>query len=235
MVRPSDESLDLVHDWLQDHGIERYRLEYSPAKDWIKVSLPVKSVEELLDTKYAVFRHKNGDHAVRAPSWSLPRHLHDHIETIQPTSAFLRPREKQRTPAIGKRATTVKMSPDSAFSLGDVALAQDPPSAASVAQVCNVSNVTPLCLRTLYGTLDYTPQVPGENQIAFNDFLGEFNLRTDAELFLSQYRPEAVSSAFTFQQISIAGGTLQQSPQTLNESQAGIGVEGALDMETVLR
>jgi len=234
LVKPADNTLELVHEWLLDHGIERHMLEYSPARDWIKVSLPVKSVELLLDTKYSVFRHKDGEYAVRAPNWSLPRHLHDHIETIQPTTAFLRPKEKKRTPAFKKRATTLKETGDASVSLSDIALAQNPPSGASVAQVCNISNVTPLCLRTLYGILDYTPQVPGQNQIGFNDFLGEINLRTDAELFLSQYRPDAVSSAFTFTQISIASGTLQQTPLTQQEANKSIGAEGALDMEDVL-
>ncbi|KAA6407690.1 MAG: tripeptidyl peptidase [Lasallia pustulata] len=36
LVKPSDDALELVHDWLLDNGIERHRLEYNSAKNWIK-------------------------------------------------------------------------------------------------------------------------------------------------------------------------------------------------------
>jgi tripeptidyl-peptidase-1 len=33
-------------------------------------------------------------------------------------------------------------------------------------QVCNISAVTPLCLRTLYGTVDYTPDLQARTKSA---------------------------------------------------------------------
>ncbi|KAI4248342.1 MAG: hypothetical protein L6R42_009291, partial [Xanthoria sp. 1 TBL-2021] len=51
--------------------------------------------------------------------------------------------------------------------------ATNPSSNLSVAQACNVSAVTPLCLRTLYGTINYEPKVPGKNKVGFTNYLGE--------------------------------------------------------------
>ncbi|KAA6408134.1 MAG: tripeptidyl peptidase [Lasallia pustulata] len=65
LVKPSDDALELVHDWLLDNGIERHRLEYNSAKNWIKVTLPVQAVEGLLDTTYSVYKHEEGDYTVR--------------------------------------------------------------------------------------------------------------------------------------------------------------------------
>ncbi|KAA6412578.1 MAG: tripeptidyl peptidase [Lasallia pustulata] len=65
LVKPSDNALELVHDWLLDNGIERHRLEYYSAKNWIKVTLPVQAVEGLLDTTYSVYKHEEGDYTVR--------------------------------------------------------------------------------------------------------------------------------------------------------------------------
>ena len=65
LVKPSDNTLELVHDWLLHNGIERHRLEYNSAKNSIKVTLPVQAVEGLLDTKYSVYKHDEGDYAVR--------------------------------------------------------------------------------------------------------------------------------------------------------------------------
>ena len=46
------------------------------------------------------------------------------------------------------------------------------------------------------------------------------------------YRPEAAAAAYQFQQVSVDGGTLQQTQ--LNASEVGIGIEGNLDIQTIL-
>lgn len=88
LVKPADKTLDSVHEWLSDNGISIH--EYSPAKDWINVYIDVESAERLLDTKYSVFKHEDGSQLVRTSEWSLPTHLHEMIDTIQPTTSFLR-------------------------------------------------------------------------------------------------------------------------------------------------
>ncbi|KAH9215018.1 putative Tripeptidyl-peptidase SED2 [Leptodontidium sp. 2 PMI_412] len=87
LVKPADKTLDSVHEWLSDNGISIH--EYSPAKDWINVYIDVESAERLLDTKYSVFKHEDGSQLVRTSEWSLPTHLHEMIDTIQPTTSFL--------------------------------------------------------------------------------------------------------------------------------------------------
>ena len=99
LIRPSPTTLGFVEDWLVHHDIPKTSLDYSPGKDWINLSLPVQKVEKLLSTKYGVYQDLNGDTLVRTPQWSLPTHLHDHIDTIQPTNSFFRP---------GPRASTLK-------------------------------------------------------------------------------------------------------------------------------
>lgn len=92
LIAPSDESFDLVNTWLLDHGISTAAL--SPSGDSIWLKLPVSKIEELLDTTYSVFRHEDGTEFVRAPEWSLPWHLHEHIDVIQPTTSFFRPKKE---------------------------------------------------------------------------------------------------------------------------------------------
>ncbi len=142
LVKPADETLDQVHEWLQDCGVNGSQLEYSNARDWIKLTLPVKDVERLLDTKYSVYRHNDGTHLVRTPQWSLPLHLHKHIETIQPTNSFFQPKPKRST------LKTVQMAGLEQYISGGKF---EPSSKATVDQACNVTAVTPACLRTLYG------------------------------------------------------------------------------------
>jgi tripeptidyl-peptidase-1 len=88
LVAPSGETFDLVHEWLLTNGIRDFN--YSPAKDWINIYVDVGSAERLLDTEYSIYEHEDGSSLVRTPQWSLPKHLHNLIDTIQPTNSFMR-------------------------------------------------------------------------------------------------------------------------------------------------
>jgi tripeptidyl-peptidase-1 len=222
LIKPTDEALELVHGWLSDAGIETSTLSYSPAKDWIKVTLPVSEVESLLDTKYSVFEHEdNGGYIVRTPEYSLPLHLHEHVAVIQPTNSFFRPQPMKTAYKTVKDQGEWKPPPPPPSYPGNL-IAE---------QVCNTSAVTPLCLRTLYGTVDYTPRSTGKNKVGLNDFLGESNNRSDVKLFLEQYRPEAAAAAYEFQ---VEIGNNEQGQENATELANGKDLEGNLDAETIL-
>ena len=231
-IRPTDEATDDVHEWLSDTGIDLDTLSYTPAGDWITVRLPVEDVERLLDTRYSVYKHKeDGSRMVRTPQWSLPRHLHEHIDVIQPTNSFSRP-SKLSKPRM-KRSSTLKPV---SMAKG---LLKAPPKLPglqrpTVAQVCNTSLVTPLCLRTFYGTVDYVPQVPGQNQIALCNYLNETNNRSDVSTFLQDFRPDAAAAGDQFTIDIIANGANQQTPLSEEQLNDGQDVEGNLDAETIL-
>ncbi|OTB02283.1 hypothetical protein M426DRAFT_322859 [Hypoxylon sp. CI-4A] len=215
LVKPTDETLDLVHEWLESNGVTPSG--YSSAKDWITVSLPVKEVERLLDTEYHIYEHKDGGVVARAPKWSLPLHLHDRIDTIQPTNSFFRAHPEK-------------------FDHVDAPVYHDPqytrPSNGSLDAVCDVDSVTPECFQTLYSTKGYKTHAAGKNQIGFNNYLGEHPIRTDAELFLAKYRPEAVSSAKDFPQFTIADGPGDYA-LTPEEIEAGTSKEANLDVQAI--
>ena len=227
LVKPTEDALTQVLDWLQDSGVEDYQLEYSPAKDWIKVTLPVHAVERLLDTEYSVYKHEDGTHLVRTPEWSLPAHLHEHIDTIQPTNSFFRATPMKSTVRpVAALGTTIDIS--------TITPATDATDL-TVGAVCNeTSGVTPACLRTLYGTIDYKPQVPGVNRVGLTDYLGETNNRSDVHLFLQMFRPGAAAAAYEFTFDQIDGGSVQQTPDNATQLAAGTDLEGNLDAETIL-
>lgn len=228
LVKPAAETLDLVHEWLEDNGIDRARLEYSAAQDWIKVALPVHYVESLLDTEYSVYQHESGGHVVRTPAWSLPAHLHAHVDTVQPTNSFFR---------AASRASNVRPIVEdvkSPLAPERFAAVQAASAAGDVPDVCNTTYVTPQCLRTYYGTLDYAVQVPGQNRIGLTNYLNETSKRTDVKSFLQQFRPDAVSAADNFTIEVINGGDNTQTPNTAEQNDAGKNMEGNLDAETIL-
>ncbi|ORY09125.1 tripeptidyl peptidase-like protein [Clohesyomyces aquaticus] len=221
LVAPSAESQDLVRAWLEEH-VHPSTISSSPAGDFLTFTLPVSSIEKLLDTKYSVYRHEDGSKLIRTDEWKLPLHLHEHVRTVQPTTSFIRARPQSKTflnvpGSVGCRPEPYKG-----------------PSGGGVDQVCNASAVTPLCLRTLYGTVNYKPRAAGRNQIGLANYLGELNNRSDTAIYLSTYRPDAVKGAQEFRQISIANGSISQAPNTPAQLRAGTGIEGALDVETMI-
>lgn len=233
LIKPTDDTLSQVHDWLLKNGIHRVKLSYNGAKDWIKVSLPISAVERLLDTEYSVYEHQDGDRLARTPTWSLPAHLHEHIETIQPTNSFFRPTSRRKTLKTVRPLREIIEGSPREFPNQDFT-ASPYSTEIGVAKACNPSGITPLCLRTLYGTKSYKPQVPGKNQIGLTDFLGEANNRSDVQIFLEKYRKDAVSEAQTFTVDVINGGDNQQTPDTPEQLDAGKDLEGNLDAETII-
>lgn len=225
-MRPAESTLEAVHAWLDEHAIPFTARTHNKAMDWITINLPVERVESLLRTKYSLYRHEDGTHLVRTPSWSLPEHLHHMIETIQPTNSFFRPRSDKSTMKPVEGLEAFLQAPQLQQ---DFASAGDP-----VAKVCNTSAVTPTCLRTLYGTIDYKPQVPGTSKVGLCNYLNETNNRSDTSIFLQRYRPDAVSAANTFKTVQINNGDIHQTPNTPAQFAAGQGIEGNLDVETIL-
>ncbi|GAM89979.1 hypothetical protein ANO11243_080190 [Dothideomycetidae sp. 11243] len=222
LVRPATDSLRLVEEWLEDNAVKPAELAYSAARDWITVTLPVGQIERLLDTEYHVYGHEDGSMVVRTPEWSLPKHLHEHIDTIQPTNSFFR---------ASPKASSLKSLPHSQ-SVGQTFHATYV-SNPTVANSCNASLITPLCLRVLYGTYDYKVSAAGRNKVGLTDYLNETNVRSDITKFLTQYRPDAVAGANQFKFDVIANGADNQvlTPADLS---AGTALEGNLDAETIL-
>lgn len=206
-----------VHEWLAAAGIEDF--DYTPAKDWIHLVLPMEYAERLLDTEYHNYEHEDGSRLVRTTAWSLPQHLHSHIDTIQPTTSFFR--------TGAEKATFIDSPPW--FPEGHYKHAND----AYIDSVCNISSVTPECFMALYNTKGYVPKAADKNRIGFTNYLGEIPIRPDAEQFLAKYRPEAVSTAYDFDLISVNGGPVQDGALNYSQAEEGISREANLDLQAI--
>ncbi|EDU49987.1 tripeptidyl-peptidase 1 precursor [Pyrenophora tritici-repentis] len=218
LVAPTSETYNLVHEWLRENGISTDNLGYSSAKDWVIVHLPIEMVESLLDTEYHTYKHKDGSVVARTTKWSLPRHLHSHIDTVQPTTSFFKTTAQAST-LYDEQA--------------EVPASYKTPLNNTIAAVCNVTSVTPECFQTLYKTKWYQTKASHKNSVAFNNFLGEIPIRPDTKKFLEKYRPEAVSQAYGFKTISIDNGPLQDGALTLNQSAKGTSREANLDVQAI--
>lgn len=215
LVAPYQESLDFVDEWLASHGVTNDDLVRSPAKDWVTLRVPVSLAEEMLDTvrintipmdlylmdslqTYFVWKHiDSGDYLVRTTSYSLPRHLHEHVDLVQPTTSFGRFKESKSTLVWGDGTVTNEL----VNQLKNQPPIVDATSGAVVDASCNIT-ITINCLQQLYNAVGYVPSARG-NSIGITGYLEQFANIQDLQEFYADQRPDALNSSFNF--ISVNG------------------------------
>jgi len=215
LIAPHSTSVDLVNEWLASHGIFEDQLSRSPAKDWVKVTVPVSLAEEMLKTEYHVWIHdESGDSIVRTTSYSLPEHLHEHIDVVQPTTMFARMKRMEATYFV---AEDTKPVVDASQPYIPIPYAYNGQVNAS----CNAS-ITPDCLKQLYNAVGYVPEATDRNSIAATGYLDQYANLEDFHLFNEAFVPEAADA--TFDVIYLNGGQNNQTP-------ADAGIEANLDTQ----
>jgi tripeptidyl-peptidase-1 len=214
LVAPHPESLDLVNDWLASHGIGEEDMIRSPAQDWVTVTVPVRLAEKMLDTTYHVWTHgASGESIVRTTSYSLPIHLHEHIEVVQPTTTFARLKGfKSTIHSIDKHTGQIVTQSNAPVATT---------SGVSVDPSCN-STITVTCLKQLYNAVNVAPSATINNSFAVTGYLEQFANFQDLQSFYALEVPEAVNTSFKV--VSVAGGQN-------NQSLAAAGDEADLDTQ----
>ncbi|KAK0190628.1 tripeptidyl peptidase A [Armillaria mellea] len=212
LVAPAGESLELVQEWLASYGVDEADITRSSAQDWVRVTLPLQLVEEMLDTSYHVWKHTDGDYLVRTTRYSLPEPLLDHIDVVQPTTLFGRWK--------GMKSTVIDFEN---FDLGSTAdVAQLDAETDYVDPACNVS-ITVNCLKQLYNAVGFVPS--GRNKdstIGITAYLEQYANKADLQRFYQDQVPQAVGSTFDF--VPVKGG--------LNDQNISLaGVEANLDVQ----
>jgi tripeptidyl-peptidase-1 len=246
LARPSVETEELVREWLLDHGIQNF--SHSSAHDWINIHIPIRIAEILLDTKYYVYGHADdGLSATRCPSWSLPLHLHDHIEAIHPTNSFLNTKRKPRHLGRLSEVKPIGLGENGSPSYDElvgvdrtefdnmvIPNIEDLPKDASPSQACNQVATSPVCLQTLYGTRDYVAPLSGKTHVGVVNFLDHVSNYTDVEKFLKRFRPDAVGASYQIQTKIVPHGPNFQSPVTEDRSARRVSLEANLDAQVLL-
>jgi tripeptidyl-peptidase-1 len=135
-INPKDEALDLVHEWLMSNGINKF--EYSPSKDWINIKISVEEAENLLATEYSIYAHEDGTEIARTTKWSLPGHLHKHIDTVQPTTSFMRTKLNAANPSPPPVVNVTETYQPPGYV---------PPTDPALIKACSINGTTPTCCK----------------------------------------------------------------------------------------
>lgn len=204
LTRPHDDTLPLVQDWFDYHGIDMSNMKKSAATNFVTVyNVTIAQAEKLLGTKYNVYRHtQTGDNVVRTMSYSLPTDLFGHVDVVAPTTYFGTTRAMRATSFLQPEADEKNANID-----------------VESAATCG-SRVTPSCLQSLYSTAGYTPSADTTSVLGVAGYLDEYANEEDLTTFLGKYLPDASNATFETVQVN-DGGNDQNDP----------GVEANLDIQ----
>ncbi|KAH7092125.1 peptidase S8/S53 domain-containing protein [Paraphoma chrysanthemicola] len=203
---PHPEASDSTIEWLTTSGIELNRIKHSKGRNWVEFSATVAELEELLNTEYHYYQHKeSGGHRIACDEYGLPQQVRKHVDFIMPTIQLdgLRP--------VAQARATIETQVDMTGLTG--------------IKSCDTL-ITIDCLRAIYnipvGKYNHSGNQLGIAEWA--DYLYLPDLRTFFENFTSPRIPSDVVPEF----ISIDGGK----PSNASVAEAGEVIESALDFQT---
>ena len=143
---------------------------------------------------------QDGEVLVRATEYSLPAHLDQHIELIQPTTAFNRAKGQSTTSQFSPDLDTANSSPSSDDKI------YVPGSGVTVDASCNTT-ITVTCLKQLYNAVNYIPKAAHNNSIALTGYVEQFANFADLQKFYAHQVPAAVNTSFDVVLINGASNT----------------------------
>ncbi|KAI1188319.1 tripeptidyl-peptidase [Nemania serpens] len=203
---PTHEAVSSVVSWLTSSNIKPI-----VDNDWITFSTTVETANDLLNTTFAWYQYeKGGSPKLRTLDYSVPDELADNIDLIQPTTRFGQ---------LGARKSTIF---DMQI-LGPVGEEAKVAATGAAAADCNVNQITPACIKSLY-KISYKPATSG-NLVAFASYLEEYARYSDLASFESKFLPSAAGQNFSVQLVN--GGLNSQN----SNSDSG---EANLDIQYIL-
>ncbi|KAI9648207.1 hypothetical protein NHQ30_002839 [Ciborinia camelliae] len=218
---PSADSVNAVIQWLEEYGIKSERVKQSQSLSWVHANVTVAEAESLLNTKYYAYTHtESGQTAAACDDYSVPENVRKHIDFITPTLHFdakvVSRKEKRdlntsQKDALAKRAIgtghRVGSPNDPSLPKQGKILSGTSHSGleTSALATCNI-NITPECLRALYGLPTIAPVAKG-NSYGIVEYTPQAYLPGDLDLFFGNFSPALVGARPIFD--SIDGGVLQ--------------------------
>ncbi|KAF8263038.1 subtilisin-like protein [Lactarius quietus] len=191
LVAPHRDTLELVHSWLEHHGVQPSSISRSHGGGWLTITaVPVSQADKLLSASYQIYKltgttETDSETILRTVNYSLPAALHTHVRTVAPTTLFASPHTPLQ--ALRKRSTeeAAVMTNATSDELVKV-LSRD-----------DFHMVTPEIVRSLYKTKAYVPTAGGYNAIGILGLTNEYPSPADLKQFMTAYRSEAVAATIT--------------------------------------
>ncbi|KAJ8515805.1 hypothetical protein ONZ45_g6838 [Pleurotus djamor] len=223
---PHEESTRLVDQWLSGYGILDSDISRSSSNDSVSFTVPVRLAEQMLDTKYNIWRHDDDEYILRTTSYSLPENLHSHVDIVQPTTLFARWKGMKSHLFFESEEFKTEDIASPLMHVNNFQVLTGDLPAGPVDPHCNFT-ITVNCLSQMYNLLGYVPQVPHAQKIGITGYLDQYANIEDLQEFYRMQRPEAVNSTFEFR--SVNGGINSQVLEAAG-SEANLDVQYAFGL-----
>ena len=170
--------------------------------------VPVSQANHLLSASYQLYQNsKTNDTIIRTVSYALPKVLHAHIQTVEPTTYF---------PSTQMRQTQLRRS---------IGAGSAQAGSGKVLTPRQLPGLTPSSLRWYYKANMYRPAVPDKNTIGILGMEGDYPNQWDLAHFMAEYRSDAIEAYFTVEQWNDGRYSLYDSSEYSN-----LGVQYAAAM-----
>ncbi|KAH8658083.1 peptidase S8/S53 domain-containing protein [Xylariales sp. PMI_506] len=180
IIAPSQESHDLVMDWLVSEGLGEVS-SLNSRGNVILVNTTISKAESLLNADYKSYTDStNGNTAIRTLEFSVPENLAEHIKQVQPTTFF------GFRPYKGTRKPLSQVANGTAIDVG----------------ACTTLS-TPACIAALYGAYDIT--LPTGGLMGITGFTNQVPSKTDLATFLKDYAFNN-NAAYSYTCVSVDSG-----------------------------
>ena len=189
--------LEQVHAWLEHHGIPPSAVLTKHAGSRLTlIGVPVSRANDLLGASYQLYYHAGTNETVlRTLSYELPEALHEHVQTIVPTTHFGFPRASWQKSS---------MRPDEETMAPPNSTAEDSDLGTSLSRR-QINTVTPDILRWLYKTSAYVPTAADRNVLGVAGFKDLYPSPRDLMQFMKLFRTDGTYATYTV--ILVNGGS----------------------------
>ncbi|KAH8979110.1 hypothetical protein EDB86DRAFT_3248594 [Lactarius hatsudake] len=176
LVTPHPDALNLVHSWLEDHGVPS-SVSMTLGGDWLMVvGVPLPQPNVILGATYQLYHHVEvNDTAPRA-------------QLLAPCTA--------RAHSNRRADNVLRLS---AYAVGNIA--HSPPAAART----KAGSEELVTLHCLYNTVGYAPAAVDRNAIATAGYAMEYPSPQDLSAFMTEYRTDGEDATFTVTQVNGGG------------------------------
>ena len=205
LVAPHPDTLELVGSWLAHHEVSSSAVSITHGGGWLTIKkLPLTKANTLLGASYQTYRHtETNESVIRTVGYSLPAALHEHVQTVAPTTYFGSPRPFRQPSKLASNVATLPYGDPELQNLSATFSPGDP-----IPSNCP-SIITPTCLRLLYKTWAYKPLATPKNKIGITGYLGQYASHSDLAAFLTRFRKDAATANFSV--VTVNGGINNQS------------------------
>ena len=164
---------------------------------------------------------------MRTTSYSLPAHLHEHVELVQPTTVF---------GSLKAFRSTIVLPDDEMTFTRD---AEGNTLLATAATNCTAT-ITVDCIKQYYNATGYEVDPTLNNSIGITGYLEEFANYDDLQLFYADQLPEALNTTFDYISVNGTYNGYHITPQSdwirlpggkNNQSSDAAGGEADLDVQ----